>query len=76
MSTDIKLGKTQFFQFSNWAVKRKASSKYYFRILSNSIGNLCKQELLDLAVPLSKVVFPRFAAKRTSAILGTFEKKI
>ena len=42
MSTDIKLGKTQFFQFSNWAVKRKASSKYYFRILSNSIGNLCK----------------------------------
>ena len=39
-------------------------------------GNLSKKVLLDLAVPLAKVVLPKLATKATSSVLDKFERKI
>lgn len=54
MSTDTKFSKSQLFKLIH--------SGRFFR---KTFGNLGKKVLLDLGVPLAKVVFPKSVIKAT-----------
>ena len=65
MATDIRRSKSHL-------PKTIQSGGFLFKTLSN----LSKKVLLDLAVPLAKVVLPKLATKATSSVLDKFERKI
>ena len=65
MATDIRRSKSHL-------PKTIQSGGFLFKTL----GNLSKKVLLDLAVPLAKVVLPKLATKATSSVLDKFERKI
>ena len=45
-------------------------------LLGNLTANITKKVLLDLAVPLAKVVLPKLTKKVTSSVLDKFERKV
>ena len=65
MSTDMKLSKS-----------RLGKIIQSVGLLGKTLGNLDKNVLLDLAVPLVKEVLAKSATKETSSVLDKFERKI
>ena len=65
MLTDIKLNKAKLYKIIHSG-----------GFLSNTIGKIGKEELMNLAVPLAKDVLPKLATKATLSILDKFERKI
>ena len=60
MFTDIKFNVTQLPKTIQWG-----------RFSGKTLGNLCQKALLDLAVPLTKVILPKLVT-----ILNKFQRKI
>ena len=65
MSTEIKLSESQLTEII-----------YSGEFLGKPLGNLVKEVLLDLVVPLAKDVLPKLASKTTSFVLDQFKRKI
>ena len=69
MSTNIKLCKAQLSKIIQ-------SDGFPGKTLGNVMSNLDKKALIDLPVPLAKIVLPKLATKATSFVLNKFERKI
>ena len=69
MSTNINLSTAQL-------SKNIQSGGSLSKSLGNTMGDLGKKALLELAVPLAEDVLPRLATKAISFVLAKFERKI